>query len=877
MSSGEREKLPPKWANQFLEWYCDDGLIDEIQGDLFEAYYYRKQEVGWRKAKWWFVWDVLKFCRPSSFKKKSNNPNSVSMLKNNIKIALRIISRKKWASFINIISLTLGITAVTLISFFVADEFSFDDFHEKNDSIYRLVTDRYLPDGSYDYTDASQPLPLAEQLVADFSEIDAVSRVSKGKRYLRSDGNTQEENVLLVDSSFFKTFSFPLLLGNENTAMEFSESVVVSEDLAMRYFQSIDVLGKIIEIRHDEIFKKYQITGVVANVPSNSSFQFDVVMNYDQTSYYSWASNSWGVRIDEIYVELSDNVNVATLNDKVKDYWKKYLTREAEESKTYKGDYQNYWLQPLSDVHMASDVGSTFSTSDPMNSYILSGIAAIILLIGCANFTILSIGRATMRGKEVAVRKVVGAKKPQLIIQFWVEAITMSFLAMALSVGLVFLLLPAFNTLAEKSFVANDLLNTRLLITLPLIALITGLGAGTYPALILSGVKVLDFFKKKMKLGGANLFTKSLITTQFSLSVMLLLGAIIVFQQIDFFKGQDLGYDNTNVIVLENTMKAEPERMKVFENVLAGNPKIDSWTGMSSSFGRGGFSSVYEKPDGTEFNYSVFFVEPSFFDVLGIDILAGRNFNELSSADSNSIIVNETFLEKVAGDFQLEDNLTDFKNMGLTNPKIIGVANDFHFQSLANQLKPVVLLLSSSKKSFYNFLIKTNGAPDSELLQFLEESWYEVAPDSPYSYAFMNEDIEGQYQAEMRWFTIVKYATIWALGLAILGLLGIVGMSITGRLKELSIRKVLGADTLQLYYILSRQFFVLLVIAAMIGIPTTVYFANGWLENFAYHIELNPLVFSGVLTLILLLIMVIIYLGASRVLKSNPIDSLRME
>ncbi len=877
MSAQKEGKSPPRWANRFLEWYCADDLLDEIQGDLLEAYYYRIQEVGEGKAKRWFVWDVIKFFRPSSFKKKSNNSTQAIMLKNNIKIALRIISRKKWASFINIISLTLGITAVTLISFFVADEFSYDDFHENKDSIYRLVTDRYLPDGSYDYTDAGHPLPLAKELVRDFSEIESTTRVSTAERYLRKDGNVQETKVLLVDSSFFQTFSFPFLIGNESTAMQFSKSIVITESLAQRYFQSIDVVGKTLELRFEEAFTTYQITGVVADVPSNSSFQFDVVMNYDQTDYYSWASNSWGVRIDEIYLGLGNNVNVSALNTKIKDHWKKYIGYAVEESKSFKGDYQNYWLQPLTDVHMAADVSSRFSTSDSMNSYILSGIAAIILLIGCANFTILSIGRATMRGKEVAVRKVVGAKKSQLVTQFWVEAITLSFLAMFLSIGLVFLLLPAFNTLAEKSFVVNDLLNLRLLITLPLIALVTGLVAGTYPAMVLSGVKILDFFKKKMKLGGANFFTKSLITTQFSLSVMLLLGTIIVFMQIDFFKNKDLGYDNTNVIVLENTLNAEPEKLEIFQNLLAKNPKIDSWTAMSSSFGRGGFSSVYEKPDGTEFNYSAYIVEPSFFEVLGIDIVEGRNFIEQSSSDSSSIIVNERFMEQISGDFSVEDNLMNVNNMGLKNPKIIGVANDFHFQSLASELKPVILLLSSSKKSFYNFLIKTTDAPDSELLQFIEESWYEVAPDSPYSYAFMNEDVEGQYEAEMRWFNIVKYATIWALGLAVLGLLGIVGMSIAGRLKELSIRKVLGASTLELYYILSKQFVFLLVLAAIIAIPTTVYFASGWLENFAYHIELNSFVFTGVLVFIFLLIMAIVYFGTSRTLKGNPIDSLRME
>lgn len=875
--SKKRYISPPNWANRFLEWYCANSLLDEIQGDLLEAFYYRQEEVGITKAKWWFVWDVLRFFRPSSFGKRSYKSNQTFMLKNNIKIALRVISRKKWASFINIISLTLGITAVTLISFFVIDEFSYDNFHEKKASIYRMVTDRYLPDGTYDYTDASHPLPLAAQLPADFSEIEKATRVAKKELYLRNDGSVQEEKILFTDMPFFEVFSFPFLIGNEKTALEFSESIVITEKLARRYFQSIDVLGQTLEIRQGEEFKTYQITGVVSEIPTNSTFKFDVVMNYDQTQYYSWAGNSWGVRIDEIYMLVNGSVDVNDLNSKIKDHWKKYLAHAVEESKTYEGDFQNYWLQPLSEVHMASDIGSSFSTSDPMNSYILAGIAAIILLIGCSNFTILSIGRSTLRGKEVAVRKVIGARRAQLITQFWTESVALSFFAMLLSIGLVFLLLPSFNVLAEKSFVVADIWNWKLAVILPSITLITGMAAGAYPALVMSGLRILDFFKKKVKLGGANLFTKSLITVQFSLSLILLLGTIIVFQQISFFKAKDLGYDNSNIIVLENTLSTEPEKMDVFQNLLAKNPKIESWTSMNSSFGHGGFSSVYKKPDGTEFAYSIYIIEPSFFDVLSIDLIDGRNFMTASASDSNSVIVNERFMAKVSDHFGVEDNLTDFRNAGLKDPKIIGVAKDFHFQSLASELKPVMLIPSSSRGSFGNLLIKMNQSADSELLQFLEESWYDIAPDSPYSYAYMNDDIEGQYQAELRWFSIVKYSTIWALGLAILGLLGIVVMSISGRLKEVSIRKVLGASSLHLYYILSKQFIMLLIIAAVIAIPTTVHFANDWLDNFAYHIQLNPLVFSGVLIFVFLLLVSIVYLGTSRTLKSSPVDSLRME
>ncbi len=868
---------PPKWANRFLEWYCADDLLDEIQGDLLEAFYYRKEDVGLRKAKWWFIWDVLRFFRPSSFKSKSKNSNQLIMFKHNVKIALRIIARKKWSSFVNIISLTLGITAVTLIFLFVSDELSYDNFHQKKENIYRLITDRYSPDGAYDYTDAGHQLPLAAQLKTDFSEVKGITRIAKSERYLRSGSNSQEEKVLLADSEFFKLFTFPLLLGNPETALEFSKNVVVSEDLAKRYFKSIDVIGKTLEIRQDEVYTQYQITGVVKNAPSNSTFQFDLIMNYDQVGYYSWASNYWGVRIDEVYMLLNENVDVVAFNDKVKHHWKNYLKSEVAESKEYEGEYMNYRVQQLEDVHMAADVSSSFSTGDPMDSYILSVIAVVILLIGCANFTILSIGRSALRGKEVAIKKVVGVKRKQLITQFWVEALTMSGFAMLLSVVLIVALLPTFNGLAEKNFQASDLLDVQLVVLLPIVTIVTGVIAGVYPAIVLSGVRALEFFKKKIRLGGVNLFTKSLITVQFSLSVMLLLGTVVVFQQIDFFRTKSLGYDNSNVIVLENTLNAEPEKLEVFKNVLASNPKIEAVSGISNSFGRGGFGSFYDLPDGTELSYSVYYVEPSFFDVLKIDIQSGRNFNTKLAADSNSVVVNQKFMKGIEKHFQLNDNLTDFRNAGLANPKVIGVSGDFHFQSLSSKLKPVMLLTSKSKKAFSNVLIKASEAPNSELLSYLEDTWYEIAPDSPFNYAFMNEDIEAQYKTEQRWFAIVKSATFWALGLATLGLLGIVSMSITGRLKELSIRKVLGAGAIHLYYIMGRQFLLLLIIASIIAIPITVHFADDWLNGFAYHIDLNPLTFVGVILLIVVLIITIVFVGTSKAIRNNPVSSLRME
>ncbi|WP_141719697.1 ABC transporter permease [Roseivirga misakiensis] len=869
--------MPPKWANRFLEWYCAKNLLDEIQGDLLEAYYYRKEELGHGKARWWFIWDVLRFFRPSSFQKKSINSNALIMLKNNIKISLRIINRRKWASFINIFSLTLGITAVALISIFVVDELSYDQHHENKDAIYRMITDYYSPEGEFDYTGASHPLPMAKELVNDFSEIAAITRIGDDSRYVRTDGAAQQENAIFVDNSFFEIFSFPFVVGDKNSALQFSKNVVITREMAEKYFQSIDVLGETIEIRQDDKFTAYLITGVVERIPTNSSIQFDMAMSYDQVDYYSWASNSWGVRIDEIFMQLNENINLNEFEAKLKDHWKNYLTDAVKESKSYKGDYQNYRLQALTDVHLASDIGSLWSTGDPSESYTLSIIAVIILLIGSANFTILSMGRSTLRGKEIAIKKVIGAKRRQLVIQFWTEAFTLSILAMLLSILLMSLLLPSFNSLADKNYRLEDIINLRLLILLPSIALLTGLIAGAYPSLVLSGISILDFFRKKLKLGGSNFFTKSLITVQFSLSIMLLLGSFVVFQQIKFFNVKDLGYDATNVVVLDNNMNNDPEKVKVYKNLLESNPNIAGVTSINSSFSRGGFSSELEKSDGSKVTYSMYFVEPSFFEIMDIPITMGRNFNVGSSLDSNSVIMNDQFKRAMGEDFVLDGNIKKFRNAGLKDPQLIGVTKDFHFQSLARELRPVLMVMGRSEGTYENILVKMNQPLNAEMVQFLQESWYEIAPNAPFEFNLMSDDLEAQYAAQERWFEIVKYATIWALGLATLGLIGIVSISITGRLKEVSIRKVLGANAYHLYFILSKQFLLLLTLASVIAVPLTIYFASDWLDNFAYHIELNPLVFAGVIVFVFCLIIGIVFFGTSKTLRSNPVKALRME
>ncbi|GAB5533668.1 MAG: ABC transporter permease [Roseivirga sp.] len=801
------------------------------------------------------------------------------MVKNNLIVALRVLRRQRMASFINTLSLTLGITAVTLIYFFIQEEFSFDNFHTKKEQVYRLVKDSYESENVVGGTSGYHPLPLAQKLAEDLPEIMAATRIGKGEFFLRLGDKMQEEAMSFADPDMLSMFDFPLIIGDKSTVLSNPGSVVLSEQTAKKLFNSIDIVGKSLEIKvgRRATFKEYLITGVAENVPSNSTIQFDILLPYSEVPYYDNYKDYWGLNTDETYLLLNPALNKEAFESKLAMQWTNYMPREVADMETDGFAPFKYRLQPLSDVHLNTEISGLSQASDPTYSYILGVIGIVILLIGCANFMILSIGRSSSRAKEIAVRKVVGARKKQLVFQFWTEAFVLSIVSALLAIGLVYLLLPTFNQLADKQMAFGAMVNLQNVLVLIGLTFLAGVIAGIYPALVLSGLKSLDVFRRKIKLGGANLFTKSLVTFQFALSIVLVLGTLVIYQQVDFLKNKDLGFDGTDVIVLENRINGNAGASKQLTDKLATNPNVLSVAGVSSSFTKGGLSSAYEIEDGNEVPYSLYRISNDYLSLLEISIVKGRQFDaKLASDTLESIMVNQEFMRRMGPDFKLGDRLEDLNNAGLKSPRVIGLVEDYHFRSLNSKLSPVILSIKPFS-GFGDLLIKTMPGKSTEVLGALEAQWYELAPDVPFSYSFLEEDLKAQYAKEQRWASIIQYAAIWAVLIAILGLMGLVALSIAGRIKEFGVRKVLGAGTWHLFRIIVKQYALWLIIALALAVPVVVYTMQQWLNDFAYHVSISPLLLTAGISVLFALILSVLAINAIGAAKRSTMEALRLD
>lgn len=801
------------------------------------------------------------------------------MVRNNLTVALRVLRRQRMASFINTLSLTLGITAVTLIYFFIQEEFSFDDFHSKEEQIYRLVKDNYESENVIRGSTGYHPLPLAEKLAEDLPEITAATRIGNDEFFIRIGDKMQEESVFFADPAMLSIFDFPLMRGEKTSVLSNPGSLVLSEDAAIRLFNSTDIIGESIEIKlgRDAGFKEFLVSGIAQNVPSNSTIQFDILLPYNQLPYYENYKDYWRLNTDETYLLVNPAIDIEAFESKLEMQWTNYMPHKVEDMETNGFAPFKYRLQPLSEVHLDTETGGLSTASDPTYSYILGVIGIVILLIGCANFMILSIGRSSSRAKEIAIRKVVGAAKRQLVLQFWSEALVLSIISSILAVGLVYLLLPTFNELADKQMKFAALVNLSNVLVLIGLTFLAGIIAGIYPALVLSGLKSLDVFRRKIKLGGANLFTKSVVTFQFALSIILVLGTLIIYQQVDFLKNKNLGFEGADVVVLENRLSGSEGSQQQLKNQLSSNPDIVSFAEVSASFTKGSMSSSFETEEGKEVPYFIYRISADYLSLLEIPIHEGRSFDgKLASDTVESIVVNQAFIRQMPSGFKVGDKVEGFDNAGLKAPRVIGVVEDYNFQTLSHELRPVILSIKRFS-GFRNLLVKTMPGKSADVLSTLEQSWYELAPDVPLSYSFLEDDLKDQYAKEQRWASIIQYAAIWAVVLAVLGLMGLVALSITGRIKEFGVRKVLGASTWHLFRIIVKQYALWLIIALIIALPVVVYTMKEWLNDFAYHISISPLLLSAGITVLFGLVLIVLGINALGAARRSTMEALRLE
>lgn len=812
------------------------------------------------------------------------------MIKHYFKVALRSLGRQKTLSFINISGLSIGLACFILFLLFAVNEFNFDRFHKNADNIYRVYRWTDAMEGEDAEGDCYMPSPLGPAMKQDLPDVVNFTRFRTGwgKSFAKIDDHITTIELSAVDPQFFSIFSFKFLHGDPATALKNLQDIVITKSKAKELFGSENVLGRIIQVKIADAFEPFTIAGVTEDIPANSSIRFDAVGSFaywETTKSGKRGVNNWRHSSYLTYVQLRSGSGLMNDATRLADFRKKYYPDEEARLKEagykWKGSKLpvRYELQPIKTAHTDIRVwGGAVETVNPKTIWILIAIAAGVLLIACINFTTLSIGRSARRAKEVGLRKVIGSEKRQLVAQFLSESVLLSIISAILGLLLAKLLLPWFNNLSGRNLQFSFALYPELLWMIIALTLLVGILAGTYPALILSNFKPIEVLKSKIKVGGSNLFTKSLVTLQFSLSIGLILATLVILQQKTYMTSKYPGFNKENIVMIDAQETDSKRIFPLLRQELAASPEIAGIAGAELGLGEGtGWSRQGFKYKGNAKEVYEYFIDNNYVPVMGMQMVAGRNFNPKFSDDTiTSVIVNEAMVKDFGwtNETAIGQRLDGYAD-NLT-PVVIGVVKNFNFRPLSEKIEPQLFHQFSDYTSYRYFVRIKQGNPAAAIAA-MQTAWNKVEPVLPFKYTFLDESLNNFYNSEQRWSNIVGWAGGISIFLACLGLLGLTALAVVNRTKEIGIRKVLGASLLNITGLLSKDFVRLIIIALIIATPVSWYFMNQWLQGFAYRINMGWILFAvtGLFTIVIALLTISFY--AVKAGKANPVKSLRTE
>jgi putative ABC transport system permease protein len=862
----ERKTKPPKlavWLNRLL---LNGNEFDNRLGEYEEIYEQLFEEKGKLSAASWY-WSQTLQSIPDLIMNRILWGGA--MLNNYFKIAVRTIRKNKGYSLINVMGLAVGIVCAILIFMWVDDEMSYDRFHSKSDRIFRLCSRITISGTTLDQAQTPALLPVT--LMQDFPEVEQTVKLGWPFEITTQyeDKFFTETDILPVDSTFFDVFSFKLIRGDPSTALNKPLSLVLTEETAERYFGEEDPLGKSIILAGEY---PLNVTGVVENIPRNSHFHFDMLLSLITMPPRnpSWFSNDF-----RTYIVLQEGYDYRQFEAKFPDFIVKYLG-DGNSAWIDEGNSHEYYLQPLTDIHLMSDIEAEFEPNgNKTYVYIFTITAVFILLIACVNFVNLSTSKSASRAKEIGLRKVVGSYKRQLIFQFLCESILLSVIALAAAVVLVFLALPHFNNLVGKDL---NIFDYNLLFTILLLAgmtLIVGLAAGMFPAFYLSALKPALIMKGKLREGLATSRLRSaLVVFQFSITIALFVGTFIVGSQLNYFQNKRLGFDKEQVLILKN-LSSLGENRPVFKDELRKYPSISAVAG-SFSLPGGPFINYDFHPDNAEMVLLNFGrCESDFINALNLEMADGRFFSEEIPGDSLALIINETAAAHLKWEEPLGKTLS---TMGRSF-RVIGVVKDFHYKSLHSTVEPMALFnlgLTLPWPERY-ISVRINQGEFSNTINFIESKWKEFTNDKPFEYSFLDEDYNSLYQNETRTGTVFKIFSALAIFIASLGLIGLASFTAEQKAREISIRKVCGAGVSSIIVLLSKEFMKWVLIANLIAWPAAYFFMDKWLQNFAYKIDIEPSTFIiAALLAAAAAVSAVLYQTLSAALR-NPVDNIKYE
>jgi putative ABC transport system permease protein len=761
------------------------------------------------------------------------------MFKNYLIIALRNIQRQKLYAFIKIFGLSVGIAACILIYLFIVDELSFDNFHENGNRLFRVVRIQYDKNtGNETGLQEFMPPPSGPELLKTFPEIKYQTRFVTQTGVIHYKDKLFQEAISMADSPFFAMFSFLLIEGDPQTALPDNHSIVLSRSSAEKYFGDEDPVGKTLTLTFGQTSKDFKVTGVAADVPSNSSIRFNILIHFDNLPIVinnPGILDNWNRWYCPFFIQVHPDVSREHMKAILDQFCIRHF-RASIQSHIQEGhDPFTFGLQGVRDMYLDSRVVGSRGLAP---SYLLAAIALSILLIACMNYMNLSIGLSSVRSMEVGMRKVLGAQRRQLWQQFLSEALIISTLAILLGIIFSEFLLPKFNALSGKQLTLYPLLTSAQMLALFVFAVFTGMCAGCYPAVVLSALRPVDIMKGKLKVGSRTTLTKGLVVLQFVLTVILFISALVLGKQVSFMVNRDPGYVSEGLVVIltQEIEQQDSERLtNLFRNEIASHRRIQGLTASNREFGLFLPGTSLELGERKIF-YRYNRVDPNFLSTMKLELIQGRDFSPNITSDKDAIIVNQRFLDSLGPEYEMGETLGRISDGFPYNFRVVGVIADCHYESLRNEIDPLLLYvgkgMAPDRDRFSRIFVRLETAYLTETIDVLKKVWTKIQPNKPFRYYFQDDALRSLYDRENRWSAIVRFASMFSIFLACLGILGLTAMTLSRLVKEIGIRKVLGASVEQIVYLGIKDFLWLVGLANLIAWPIVYFVMLNVLRNY---------------------------------------------
>ncbi len=867
-----RRHTPPPFGEKILTIFLPKGESVSVAGDYEELYAEIARTRGKSRAQIWYWIQILKSIWAGI---TVHVWWRLAMIKSYLTIAIRYLKRQKIYSFINVSGLALGMACCVLILLWINDEIRYDRFHEQTENLYRVVNN--LNHGPFSQLTKGTAYPLGPAMKEEIPEIREAARLLSTGKILITYGEKRhyEDNFYFADPSLFSIFTFPFIQGDPDTALSSPSSTVITRDMATKYFGSEDPIGKTIRTQNQN---DYIVTGVIENIPKNSHLQFGFLGSIERAVAVG-ARTHWTGWFYDTYVLLQPSASFEEVNMKLESWIK---TKDAEESR--------YYLQPFGDIHMYGLQGEGAIRSLSFFSI----LALLILIIACINYMNLATARAGTRTKEIGLRKVVGAKKNNILRQFLSESVLFAFFALLISILLVALFLPIFNQISGKELSMSPVQNKFLFLGILGITIVTGILAGSYPAFFLSSFEPDRILKgtlspKKIGMRTASI-RKGLVVFQFILTIVLIISTTTVYRQMSFIKNRRLGFEKDYLIYMqlrsEGNLWEQYDAQKTWlnykslKNELSQNPNIlDISSATCLPFGEMGGEFGQLDWEGKDPQYQVTMnhmaVDPAFFKTFQLEMFEGRFFSHEFPSDSQNFILNEAAIKATGLESPVGKRFRLLDKTGI----ITGVIKDFHFAPLHDEIEPLVLHMMPYQYWMYQNYVFVRIRKDNVLqtIASIKKTWDKALPEYPFEFHFLDDTIDVRYKSEERLETILRIFTFLAISISCFGLFGLTSFTAEQRTKEIGIRKVLGASVGSVVRLLSKEFIVLVALANIIAWPMAYFVMGRWLKNFAYHTEigLGTFLFSGLIALVIAILTV--SFQSIKTALANPVDSLRYE